>query len=68
MAKIDPKQYVDVSHAAEIAGVSRLWIRTLAQRGELGGVEIDGHWFVKRTAVQAYQPHPTKGRKGASKG
>jgi hypothetical protein len=60
--KIDPSLYVTVGHAAELADVSRLWMRTQAQAGRIPAVEIDGIWFVLRTAAAAYVRHPTAGR------
>jgi hypothetical protein len=61
--RIDPKQYVTVGHAAEIAGVSRYWMRQLAQAGTVASVDIDGQWFVLRSAAAAYQrPCPAEGR------
>ena len=60
--KIDPALYVTVGHAAELAGVSRLWMRTLAIEGRIQAVEIDGIWFVLRTAAEGFERHPTAGR------
>lgn len=61
--KIDPSLYVTVGHAAEIADVSRLWMRKLAKNDKrLGGVEIDGIWFVLRSAAESFERHPTAGR------
>lgn len=61
--KIDPSLYVTVGHAAELADVSRHWMRELAKTDKrLGGVEIDGQWFVLRSAAQAFERHPTAGR------
>ena len=61
--KIDPSLYVTVGHAAEIAGVSRYWMRQLAKAGTVAAVEIDGQWFVLRSAAEGYQrPCPAEGR------
>ena len=66
--KIDPALYVTVGHAAELADVSRLWMRTQAQAGRIPAVEIDGIWFVLRSAAEAYERHPTAGRPRLSGG
>ena len=64
--RIDPALYVDVAHGAELAGCTREHMRRLAQRadGGVGGLEIDGHWFVRRDLAAAVVVHPTKGRPG----
>lgn len=59
---IDPKKYITVGHAADIAFVSRFWMRQQVQAGKVAGVEIDGIWFVLRTAAEAFERHPTAGR------
>jgi hypothetical protein len=48
MPKIDPDDYVTVTHAAEIAGVSREWARKKAQDGTVRAVCIDGYWFIHK--------------------
>jgi len=50
MPKIDPDDYVTVTHAAEIAGVSREWARKKAQAqdGTVRAVCIDGYWFIHK--------------------
>ena len=61
--KIDPSLYVTVGRAATLAGVSRYWMRQLAQAGSIQGVEIDGIWFVLRSAAESYErPCPAEGR------
>lgn len=64
--KIDPSHYVDLAHGAELAGCTREHMRRLAQRadGGVGGISIDGHWFVRRDLAAALEVHPTKGRPG----
>jgi hypothetical protein len=66
--KIDPSLYVTVGHAAELADVSRLWMRTYAKAGRIQAVEIDGIWFVLRSAAEAFERHPTAGRPRMSPG
>jgi len=61
--KIDPTLYVTVGRAATLAGVSRYWMRQLAQAGSISAVEIDGQWFVLRSAAESYErPCPSMGR------
>jgi hypothetical protein len=60
--KIDPAKYVTVGHAADIASVSRYWMRQQVQAGRLPGVCIDGIWFVLRSAAEGFERHPTAGR------
>lgn len=60
--KIDPSLYVTVGHAAELADVSRHWMRQQAIDGRIPAVCIDGIWFVLRTAAAAFERHPTAGR------
>lgn len=60
--KIDPKDYVTVGHAAELADVSRHWMRLQAIAGKIPAVCIDGIWFVLRAAAAAFERHPTAGR------
>lgn len=67
MTKIDPALYVTVGHAAELADVSRHWMRVQAITGKIDAVQIDGQWFILRTAAEAYQRHPTAGRPRATK-
>ena len=59
---IDPALYVTVGHAAELADVSRHWMRTQAIAGRIPAVQIDGIWFVLRSAAEAFERHPTAGR------
>jgi hypothetical protein len=66
--KIDPSLYVTVGHAADLADVSRLWMRTKAKAGRIPAVEIDGIWFILRSAAEAFARHPTSGRPRVSSG
>jgi hypothetical protein len=59
---INPALYVTVGHAAELADVSRHWMRTQAIAGRIPAVQIDGIWFVLRSAAEAFERHPTAGR------
>lgn len=59
---IDPADYLTVGHAADIAGVSRFWMRQQVQAGRVPGVCMDGIWFVLRKAAEGYERHPTAGR------
>lgn len=65
--KIDPSLYVTVGHAADMASVSRFWMRQQVQAGKVAGVCIDGIWFVLRSAAEAYERHPTAGRPRTAK-
>lgn len=62
MPKIETSDYVTVGHAAKMADVSRLWMRTLAKDGKVRAVEIDGQWFIHRKDAEQYERHPTAGR------
>lgn len=62
MPKIETTEYVTVGHAAQLADVSRLWMRKLAQTGKVRAVEIDGQWFVCKKDAEKYERHPTAGR------
>lgn len=50
--KIDPADYLTVTNAAAIAGVSREWMRRLAQAGQVRAVCMDGLWFVHREEAE----------------
>ena len=64
---IDPDKYITVGHAADIACVSRLWMREQVKTGRLPGVCMDGIWFVLRTAAEGFERHPTAGRPRTAK-
>lgn len=46
--QINPAHYITVTHAAEIAGVSREWARQKAKDGTVRSVCMDGIWFIHR--------------------
>lgn len=56
---VDPKKYVSIKTAAAIAGVSRLYMRTMVKDGRIPGIEIDGYYFALRTACEKYERHPS---------
>lgn len=60
--KIDPALYVRVGTAADLANVSRFWMLQHVKAGKVAGVEIDGQWFVLRSAAAAFERHPVAGR------
>ena len=63
---IDPALYCTVGTAARLADVSRHWMRLQAAAGRIQAVQIDGQWFVLRSAAEAFERHPTAGRPRAS--
>ena len=54
--KIETDDYVTCTHAAELAGVSRQWMRRLAQEGKVASVVIDGLLFVRRADALKLSP------------
>jgi hypothetical protein len=62
MKSINPDLYVTVGHAADIACVSRFWMRQQVQAGKVPGVCMDGIWFVLRSAAEGFERHPKLGR------
>jgi hypothetical protein len=46
--RINTSDYVTCTHAAEMAGVSRQWMRRLAEEGRVRSVVIDGLLFVHK--------------------
>jgi hypothetical protein len=48
MAKIDTSDYLTCTNAARLAGVSRQWMRRLAEAGKVRSVLIDGLLFIRR--------------------
>lgn len=60
--KIDPSLYVRVGTAADLANVSRFWMLQHVKAGKVPGIEIDGQWFVLRSAAVAFERHPYAGR------
>lgn len=59
---IRPDDYVHVTTGADLAGVSRYWMRQLVQNGKIDGFEIDGFCFVLRAAAEHFDRHPSAGR------
>jgi|GEM_PF-2231583 len=53
---INPKDWITLTTAAKMRGVTRQAISRLVQRGNLSVVEIDGQRFVKRSEVAKYKP------------
>jgi len=53
---LNPKDLITYTTAAEIRGVSVQAISRLVQRGRFEMIEIDGHKFVSRKAVEKYKP------------
>ena len=53
---INPKDWITLTTAAKMRGVTRQAISRLVQRGNLGVVEIDGQRFVRRSEVARYKP------------
>jgi hypothetical protein len=60
--KIDPALYVRVGTAADLANVSRFWMLQHVKSGRMPGLEIDGQWFVLRSAAVAFERTPGVGR------
>jgi len=60
--KIDPSLYIRVGTAADLANVSRYWMLQHVKSGKVAGIEIDGQWFVLRSAAVAFERHPNAGR------
>ena len=54
--KLNPQDLITYTTAAQIRGVSVQAIGRLVQRGGLEVVELDGHKFVSRKAVENYKP------------
>jgi hypothetical protein len=63
---INPDLYCTVGTAARLADVSRHWMRLQAAAGKIMAVQIDGQWFVLRSAAERFERHPTAGRPRAS--
>lgn len=54
--RIDTDDYVTCTNAAELAGVSRQWMRKLAEAGQVRSVVIDGLLFVRREDALKVSP------------
>lgn len=63
---IDPALYVSIGTAAALADVTRHWMRVQAIQGKVAAVQIDGQWFVMRSAAEQFKRHPTAGRPRAA--
>jgi hypothetical protein len=53
--RIETDDYITVTNAAKIAGVSRYWMRQKAQSGEVKAVCIDGLWFVLKAHAERFK-------------
>jgi len=60
--RINPANYLTISNAAKLAGVSGFWMRKNVQSGRIPGVQIDGVWFVLASAAAGFERHATAGR------
>jgi hypothetical protein len=60
MPRIETSDYVTCTHAADLAGCSRQWMRRLAEEGRVRSVTIDGLLFVHK--ADALKLSPDKGR------
>lgn len=56
MTKIDTNELLTVSQAAELRGVSRQAINHLIRQGKLEAVDIAGRRFVRRSALDKFEP------------
>lgn len=54
--RIETSEYVTCTHAAELAGVSRQWMRKLAESGKVASVVIDGLLFIRRADALKLTP------------
>jgi hypothetical protein len=57
------KDYVSVSQAAEIRGVSRQAILKALTRGTLKGSRVDNFWLIHRRDLAAFEPRTDGGVK-----
>ena len=58
------KDYVSVSQAAKMRGVSRQAILKALSRGTLKGSRIDNFWLIHRRDLAAFEPRTDGGVKG----
>ena len=66
--RFNTDEWVQCGAAAKVAGVSRDWMRKLAESGRVEAVRIDGLWFVKRAAAAAFVRDPVgRGRPPAKR-
>jgi hypothetical protein len=61
------KDYVSVSQAAKIRGVSRQAILKALTRGTLKGSQIDRFWLIHRRDLAAFRPKPRGQRRKAKR-
>jgi hypothetical protein len=54
--RIDTADWITCTHAAQLAGVSRQWMRRLALEGRVRSVVIDGLLFVHRADALKLSP------------
>lgn len=62
LRSFDTDEWVSVGSAAQLADVTRHWMRVLAKEGKVRSVVIDGQWFIFKEDATAYTRHPTFGR------
>lgn len=58
--RIDTTDYVTCTNAARLAGVSRQWMRQLAEAGKVRSVVIDGLLFVRREDALKLSPDKSR--------
>ena len=58
--RIDTDDYVTCTNAARLAGVSRQWMRQLAEAGKVRSVVIDGLLFVRREDALKLSPDKSR--------
>ena len=56
--EFDPADWISMTSAASLRGVSRAAIADLVQRGRLQSLEIGGRRLVNKSEVLAFQPKP----------
>jgi Helix-turn-helix domain len=61
------KDYVSVSQAAKMRGVSRQAILKALSRGTLKGTQIDQFWLIHRRDLMAFEPRTDGGVKRKKK-
>ena len=61
------KDYVSVSQAAEIRGVSRQAILKALARGTLKGIQVDRFWLIHRRDLVAFGESAGRARAGVVK-
>jgi len=56
MVHIDSEELLTVTQAAELRGVSRQAINHLIRQNKLDAVDIAGRRFVRRSALEKFEP------------